>query len=126
LSKKKTSISLYTLEAKYIAAAACCTQVLWMKQTLKDIKVEYDQPISIICDKICVINISKNLVVHSKMKDIPIKYHFLREKVALKSVKLEYIFTKEQVPYVSTKPLPRDTFEYIILKLGVISLSSCQ
>ena len=37
LSKKKTSISLSTEEAKYIAVETCCTQVLWMKQTLIDI-----------------------------------------------------------------------------------------
>ena len=30
LSKKKGSISLSTIEAKYIVAATCCTQVLWM------------------------------------------------------------------------------------------------
>jgi hypothetical protein len=32
LSKKQSSVSLSTAEAEYIAAAACCTQVLWMKQ----------------------------------------------------------------------------------------------
>jgi hypothetical protein len=30
LSKKQGSISLSTTEAEYIAAATCCTQVLWM------------------------------------------------------------------------------------------------
>jgi hypothetical protein len=84
-----------------------------MKQTLKDIKVEYDQPISIICDNTSAINISKNLVMHSKMKHIPIKYHFLREQVVEQSVKLEYIATKEHVADIFTKPLPRDTFEYL-------------
>ena len=34
LSKKQTSISLSTSEAEYIATGACCTQVMWMKQTL--------------------------------------------------------------------------------------------
>jgi hypothetical protein len=34
LSKKFSSVSLSTIEAKYIAAAACCTQFLWMKKTL--------------------------------------------------------------------------------------------
>jgi hypothetical protein len=37
LSKKQSSVSLSTAEAEYIAAASCCTQVLWMKQTLTDI-----------------------------------------------------------------------------------------
>jgi hypothetical protein len=47
LRKKQSSISLSTAEAEYIAATTCCTQVLWMKQTLTDIQVEYDEPIPI-------------------------------------------------------------------------------
>jgi hypothetical protein len=33
ISKKQSSISLSSTEAEYIAAAECCTQVEWMKQT---------------------------------------------------------------------------------------------
>jgi hypothetical protein len=95
-----------------------------MKQTLQDIKVEYDQPISIICDNTSAINISKNIIMHSKTNHIPIKYHFLREHVAKQSVKMEYISTKEQVADIFTKPLSRETFAYLRQKLGVISLSS--
>jgi hypothetical protein len=79
LSKKQSSVSLSTTEAEYIAAATCCTHVLWMKQTLTDIQVEYDEPIPIYCDNTSAISISKNPVMHSKTKHIPIKYHFLRE-----------------------------------------------
>jgi hypothetical protein len=78
-SKKQSSISLSTAKTEYIAAAKCCTQVLWMKQTLTDIYVEYDEPILIYFDDTSTISISKNLVMHSKTKHIPIKYHFLRE-----------------------------------------------
>ena len=95
LSKKQTSISLFTTEVEYIAAAACCTQVMWMKQTLQDMKVSIDEPISIKCDNTSAISISKNPVLHSKTKHIPIKYHFLREQVAQKIVKLDYVPTKE-------------------------------
>ena len=80
-SKKQSSVSLSTTKAEYIAAAACCTQVIWMKQTLEDIQVKYDEPIPILCDNTSVINISKNLVMHSKTKHVPIKFHFLREQV---------------------------------------------
>ena len=92
-SKKQSSMSLSTAEAKYIAATACCTQILWMKQTLQDIQVTCNEPIPILCDNTSAISISKNPVVHSKTKHIPIKFHFLQEQVTEKNIKLEYIGT---------------------------------
>ena len=121
LSKKQTSISLSTTEAEYIAVASCCTQVMWMKQTLQDMKVSIDEPISIECDNTSAISISKNPVLHSKTKHIPVKYHFLREQVAQKVVKLEYVPKKEQTTDIFTKPLARELFEYLRDKLGVVS-----
>ena len=35
-SKKQNCISLSTAEAEYVAAAIACTQLLWMRQTLKE------------------------------------------------------------------------------------------
>jgi hypothetical protein len=79
LSKKQGSIFLSTIEAEYIVVATCCTQVLWMIQTLADLEVKYTAPIPIHCDNTSAISVSKNPVFHSKTKHIPIKYHFLRE-----------------------------------------------
>jgi hypothetical protein len=121
LSKKQSLVSLSTIEAEYIAVSSCCTQVLWMKQTLTYIKDEYDDPIPIYFDNTRTISISKNLVMHPKMKHIPIKYHFLREKVAEKKIRVEYVRTKEQMAYIFTKPLPWEGFEYLLQRLGVIS-----
>ena len=91
LSKNHSSISLSMVEAEYIVDASCCTPVIWMKKTLEDLLVKYEDPIVIHYDNTSDINISKNFVMHSKTKHIPIKYHFLREKVSQKVVKLENI-----------------------------------
>jgi hypothetical protein len=112
LRKKQCSVSL--------SAAACCTQVLWMKQTLQEIQVEYDEPLMILCDNTSAISISKNLVMHSKKKHIPIKSHFLQEHVTEKNIKVVYFGTKEHIADIFTKPLSRETFEYLRRKLGVI------
>jgi hypothetical protein len=84
-----------------------------MKQTLTYIQVEYDEPIPIYYDNTSTISISKNPVMHSKTKNIPIKYHFLWERVAEKNIRVEYVGKKEQVTYIFTKPLPREAFEYL-------------
>ena len=39
-SKKHNSISLSIVEVEYIAIGSCCTQLLWMKQMLKDYRIE--------------------------------------------------------------------------------------
>ena len=62
---------------------------------MEDIQVKYDEPIPIFCDTMSEINISKNPVMHSKTKHIPIKFHFLREQVIEKNIKLEYVETNE-------------------------------
>ncbi|KAK6162258.1 hypothetical protein DH2020_002099 [Rehmannia glutinosa] len=41
-SKKQNCVSLSTAEAEYISAAFCCTQLLWMKQTLADYKCSFE------------------------------------------------------------------------------------
>ena len=91
-----------------------------MKKTLQDIHMTCNELILISFDNMISISISKNPIMHSKTKYIPIKFHFLREQVTEKNIKLEYIGTKEQVEYIFTKPLPRETFEYLREKLGVI------
>ena len=91
-----------------------------MKQTLRDIKVIFEEPTIIHCDNTSTISLSKNPVQHSKAKHIPIKFHYIREQEKNKNIKIEYIPTKEQVVDIFTKPLNREAFEHLRKKLGVI------
>lgn len=120
LSKKHSSIVLSIVEEEYVVGASCCTQLLWMIQTLQDIQFTYPWRIPIIYDNTSAISISKIPIMHSKIKYIPTKYHFLSEQVLEQKVKLEYVSLKEQVADLFTKPLPCDSFEYIKKKLGMV------
>ena len=60
--------------------------------------------------------------MHTKNKHIAIKYHYLRELVQDKEVKLEYVNTTEQIANIFTNFLPKDTHEYLRGKPGVITL----
>ena len=58
-------------------------------------KEEITKTVILYCDNTSAINISKNLVMHAKTKNIAIKYHYVRELVEDKQVKMEYIHSKE-------------------------------
>ena len=44
---------------------------------------------------------------------ISIKYHYLREKVQEKQVRLDYVKSKEKFDDIFTKPFPKEAFEYL-------------
>ena len=85
-------------------------------------KIEIKDLVVILCDKTNAINISNNIVMHTKTKHIIIKYHFLRELVQDKEARLEYVNTKEHIADIFTKPLPKDAFVFLRGKIGVIPL----
>lgn len=78
-SKKQNCITQSTTKADYVAATINCTQIAWMKEILEGIKEKITQPMPIYCDNSSALNISKNPVMHSKTKNIAIKYLFLIE-----------------------------------------------
>ena len=87
-SKKQNCTSQSTAEAEYVAAAVNCSNIVWFKQLLQGMKMEIKEPVVMFCDNTSAINISKNPVMHSKTKHIAIKYHFVRELVQDKEIRL--------------------------------------
>jgi hypothetical protein len=63
-SKKQNNVALSTAEAEYIVAGACCTQILYMKQTLLDYGVVLEK-VHLLCDNESAVKIVNNLVQHS-------------------------------------------------------------
>ncbi|KAJ0010733.1 hypothetical protein Pint_33434 [Pistacia integerrima] len=64
-SKRQNSIVASTMKAKYVLAGNCFAQLLWMKQQLEDFGyIMHCVPIHY--DNTSAINLSKNLVYHSR------------------------------------------------------------
>src|SRR6266498_4864273 len=62
-SKKQNSVALSTTEAEYVAASACCVQLLWMRQTLSDYGCEF-RKIPLLCDNESAIKLATIPVQH--------------------------------------------------------------
>jgi hypothetical protein len=50
--------------------------------------------------------LSANPIFHARMKHIEIDYHFVRERVADKSLEIRFISSKDQIADGFTKSLP--------------------
>ncbi|GJW39606.1 hypothetical protein Tco_0065451 [Tanacetum coccineum] len=79
-SKKQTALAISTIEAEYVSAGKACQQALWMKQALIDYDIRLDDVLIMYNNK-GAIDLSKNLVQHSRTKHIEIRHHFLRDNV---------------------------------------------
>ena len=90
-----------------------------MKKLLGDYGISQDTMV-VYCDNSSTIDISKNLVQHSKTKHIEIRYHFIKDLVERKIMALEYIPTERQNANIFTKPFDRSKFEALRQVIGVI------
>nr|GEV74978.1 copia protein [Tanacetum cinerariifolium] len=78
--KKQTTLAISTTKAEYVSVKKACQQAIWMKQAFIDYDVRLDD-VPIMCDNKGAIDLSKNLVQHSRTKHIEIRHHFLRDNV---------------------------------------------
>ncbi|GJR50206.1 copia protein [Tanacetum coccineum] len=118
-SKKQTALAISTTEAEYVSAEKACQQALWMKQALIDYDIRLDD-VPIMCDNKGAIDISKNLVQHSRTKHIEIRHHFLRDNVQKGYIFIEKVSYVGNIADILTKPLKRESFNYLRLGLGMM------
>ncbi|GJW04212.1 hypothetical protein Tco_1563068 [Tanacetum coccineum] len=118
-SKKQTALAISTTEAEYVSARKTCQQALWMKQALIDYDVRLDD-VPIMCDNKGAIDLSKNPVQHSRTKHIEIRYHFPRDNVQKGHISIEKVPSVDNISDILTKPLKRESFNYLRLGLGMM------
>ena len=102
-SKKQNCVALSNAKVEYIATASCATQLLWMRQTLKDYGITY-RHVPLLCDNESAINIAENPKDHTRTKHIDIRYHFLRDHVEKGDIDIAHVGTDMQLADIFTKP----------------------
>ncbi|KAI3771819.1 hypothetical protein L6452_02988 [Arctium lappa] len=121
-SKKQNCVSTSTAEAEYVAAASCCSQVLWMMTRLRDFGYNYKR-VPIYCDSKSAISIIANPIQHSKTKHIDVRYHFIKDHVEKGNIEMHFVQTDFQLADLFTKQLDEKRFQFLISKLGMLNMS---
>ncbi|WVZ76264.1 hypothetical protein U9M48_024252 [Paspalum notatum var. saurae] len=103
-SSKQASVALSSTEAESVAAASCCSQLLWMKASLRDFSIRF-RKIPLLVDSTSAISVAKNPVLHSRTKHIEVRFHFLRDHYEKGDIDLIYVVSANQLADIFTKPL---------------------
>nr|GEU65744.1 putative ribonuclease H-like domain-containing protein [Tanacetum cinerariifolium] len=119
--KKQTIMATSTTEAKYVAAAHCCGQVLWIQNQLLDYGFNFINT-KIYIDNESTICIVKNPVVHSKTKHIEIRHHFIRDAYEKKLIQVLKIHTDDNVADLLTKAFDVSRFNFLVVNIGLLNL----
>ncbi|GKA09521.1 putative ribonuclease H-like domain-containing protein [Tanacetum coccineum] len=115
--KKKTVVATSTTEAKYVAAASCCGQVLWIQNQLLDYGYNFMNTV-INIDNNSTICIIENPVQHSKTKHIEIRHHFIRDCNTKKLIQMVKIHTDYNVADLLTKGFDAGRFQYLVSSIS--------
>ena len=119
LSKKQPVVALSTTEAEYIALCTAAQEATWLRRLLTDIKAPPERSTVIREDNQSAIAIAKDSVSHARTKHIDVKIHFIREALSNGSIELIYCLTEQMVADLLTKPVSRDRFEALRLRMGL-------
>ena len=104
-SKLQEVVSLSTTEVEYIALTKGEKYLIWLQHLFGDFDFP-QQGSTLYCDRKSAIDLAKNVVFHSKTKNIEVWYHFIRSKLDEGKLQVLKIHLKENQADALTKVVP--------------------
>jgi hypothetical protein len=84
---------------------------MWLQSLLKELEVKSPPTARLWCDNLGATYLASNPIFHARTKHIEIDYHFVRERVARRLLKISFVSTNDQVADGFTKPLTAQKLE---------------
>lgn len=102
-ARKQATVSRSSTEAEYKALANATAEIIWVQTLLKELGVSQPKAALLWCGNIGATYLSANPVFHARTKHIEVDYHFVRERVAEKSLEIRFISSNDQLADGFTK-----------------------
>ena len=117
-SKKQSHVSCSSMESELVAGSFAMTEGIWLIQLGKDFRHVFT-PIPLFTDNQSFILFLKNDIRNSRTKHIDTHYHYTRNEVAARNIKLHYVPSIANSADVLTKALSPCKHIYILDSLGI-------
>lgn len=109
-SRKQSAVALSSTEAEYVAVSECACEAIWLRNLLKELRIDCGGPTVLFEDNQSSIRIAESSKDNKRMKHVDTKYHFIRQTVLDGVTKIEYLRSEDQLADIMTKPLPPKQF----------------
>ncbi|GJV64785.1 retrotransposon protein, putative, ty1-copia subclass [Tanacetum coccineum] len=116
-------VALSTTEAEYMALTEAVKEAIWLRGLLEELGVELNT-VAVNCDNQGAIHLSRNHVFHERTKHINVRYHFIREVLEAKTVKVLKVGTEHNAADALTKVVPGRKLQHCLELLKAINPTS--
>jgi hypothetical protein len=124
-SKRQDCITLSSTEADYVALTHAGREAAWIHNLMTSLgQLNMPLPIYIRGDNMSSISLSENAKTHQRTKHIDVRYHWIRERVAIGQFKVIHEPGDRLLADGFTKPLGRIKFANFVKGLGLKPKSS--
>ena len=121
-SKKQKVVARSSVEAEFRGMAHGVCELLWIRNILRDLGIEYATPMNLYCDNKAAIQIAQNPVQHDCTKHVEVDRHFIKENLDEKIIQFPFIQSESQLVDILTKAVSGKVFHGINDKLGMIDI----
>nr|GEU95423.1 retrovirus-related Pol polyprotein from transposon TNT 1-94 [Tanacetum cinerariifolium] len=111
-------VALSTTKAEYIAFTDAVKEAIWLRGLLEELGIELNT-VAANCDNQRAIHLSWKHVFHERTKHINVRYHFIREVLEAKTVKVLKVDTEHNVADALTKMKPELKLQHWLELLNV-------
>jgi hypothetical protein len=120
LPQTTDSLARSSTESEYRTLVTTAAELFWLQSMLHDLGVFLSSPPTLCCDNIGATYLSANSTFHARTKHIKIDFHFVRDKVASKTLAVRFISSKDNLADILTKSTASPYFALMHTKLNVV------
>ena len=124
--KRQNTMIIFIIEVEYIDQCNVAKEIYFLTYAFDQLNYTFEKFIDFKVDNQSIIKLVNNSINHAKSKRISIQYHYVREQIEKKNLKLIYINTHNMMIDDLTKTLTKNKFKKYVNMLRLIKSRACE
>jgi Reverse transcriptase (RNA-dependent DNA polymerase) len=125
-TSKQQLVAQSTAESEYVALAESTKTMIYCRQLLETLGVPAQEPDLILVDNQAAIELTKTEKINHRTRHIAVRYHAIKDYIAKKIIKVDYVNTLDMLADFLTKKFSRRQFEDFRDRIGLRRIKNDQ